>query len=81
MLDLATPSEDDLAGTTVETNGEIVLSTPKWLGDTDFELVAFSPSGTTCEVVRACDLACDIASALLALDKAAGFADQKPDWY
>ena len=80
MLDLATSMEKD-SEIMIETNHEVVLTVPKWPGDTDFELVAFSPSGRTCEVVRAETLAADIAKALLMLDKAAILEGQKPDWY
>jgi hypothetical protein len=82
MLDLAVSAEADWGGTTaVETNHEVILKAPEWPGDTDFELVAFSPSGKTCEIVQAGDLAGDIAMALVTLDKAAVLEGQKPDWY
>lgn len=80
MLDLATSMEKG-SETMIETNHELVLTVPRWPGDTDFELVAFSPLGRTCEVVRAEDLAADIAKALVMLDKAALLEGQKPDWY
>lgn len=81
MLDLATSTESDSKVTVIETNHDVTLKAPGWPGDTDFELVAFSPSGKTCEVIRAAELASDIAEALLALEKAVAWAGQKPDWY
>ena len=81
MLDLATSMEIDSKMVMIETNHEVVLKAPGWPGDTDFELIAFSPFGRTCEVVRAEDLAADIAKALAMLDKAAIFEGQNPDWY
>jgi hypothetical protein len=81
MLDLATSMERDSKITAIETNHGITLKAPGWPGDTDFELVAFSPSSKTCEVIRAAELASDIARALVELDKAAAWEGQKPDWY
>jgi hypothetical protein len=81
MLDLATSMESDSKVTVIETNHDVILKAPGWPGDTDFELVAFSPSGETCEVIRSDELASDIARALLAMDEAAVWTGQKPDWY
>jgi len=81
MLDLATSMETDSRIAMIETDHEVVLRAPGWPGDTDFELVAFTPLGRTCEVVRAEELAADIGKALLILDKTRVLGDQKPDWY
>lgn len=82
MLDLAVSAETTSGGTTVvETSHEVELKAPGWNNDSDFELVAFSPSGENCEVVRAQDLARDIARALLAINKAATLKRRKPGWY
>jgi hypothetical protein len=59
----------------------VILKAAEWPTDTDFELVAFRPSENTCEVIRAVELASDIAQALLTLDKAVVWEGQKPDWY
>jgi hypothetical protein len=81
MLDVATSMETDSKVTLVETNHEVTLKAPGWPADTDFELVAFSPLGGTCEVVRPDELAADIARALSTLDNSPALAAQKPDWY
>jgi hypothetical protein len=81
MLDLATSTETDSKVTVIETNHGVLLEAPGWPTDTDFELVAFSPLERTCEVIRASDLAADIAMALSTLDKTAVWEGQKPDWY
>jgi hypothetical protein len=82
MLDLAISIDTDSANTTViETNHGIALRAPGWPRDCDFQLVAFNPSGRICEVVWAEDLAQDIGTALVALDKAVSFKGRKPDWY
>ncbi len=81
MLDLATSMETDSRIVIIETNHEVILKAPEWPGDNDFELVAFSPLGGTCEVVRVEELAADIGRALVTLDKSALLGDQKPDWY
>lgn len=81
MLDLATWTENDSNIAVIETNHSVLLKAPGWPSDTDFELVAFSPLGKTCAVIRAADLAADIASALSTLDKATAWEGEKPDWY
>jgi hypothetical protein len=82
MLDLATSAEATSEGTAlVETSHGVELKAPGWNHDSDFELVAFSPSGKSCEVIRAEDLARDIAMALLTLDEAATLKFGTPDWY
>lgn len=82
MLDLAVSAETTWEGTAVvETVHGVELKAPEWNHDSDFELVAFSPSGKSCEVIRAEDLARDIAMALLTLDEAAALKRGRPDWY
>lgn len=81
MLDLATSMETDSKVAMIETNHELVLKAPDWPGDTDFELVAFSTLGGTCEIIRAEALAADIAKALLALNETDALKGQKPEWY
>jgi hypothetical protein len=82
MLDLAIRIDTDARNTPIiETNHGLELKAPGWPQDCDFQLVAFDPSEETCEVVSADDLAGDIGEALMALDRAALFKGQKPDWY
>jgi hypothetical protein len=82
MLDLAISIGTDSKNTTViETNHGVVLKAPDWPHDCDFQLVAFNPSGSTCEVVWADCLAEHIGEALAALNKASHFKGRKPDWY
>ena len=82
MLDLAISIDTDTRNTTIiETNHGVELKAPEWPQDSDFQLVAFNPSGETCEVVWAEDVAEDIGKALTTLDKAAPFKGRKPGWY
>jgi hypothetical protein len=82
MLDLAISIDTDARGTTViETNHGVALKAPKWPQDCDFQLVAFSPSSRTCEVIWTEQLADDIGKALRALDDASVLEARKPDWY
>ena len=82
MLDLAISIDTDSTNTTViETNCGATLKAPDWPHDCDFQLVAFSPSGKTCEVVSAESLAEDIGMALLTLNRAAALKGRKPGWY
>ena len=81
MLDLADWTENDSKIPVIETNHGVLLEAPEWPTDTDFELVVFSPLENTCDVVRAGDLAADIASALSTLEKTVTWAGEKPDWY
>jgi hypothetical protein len=82
MLDLAVSAEAISEGVAVvETLHGVERKAPKWNHDADFELVAFSPSGKNCEVVRARDLARDIAMALLTLEEGAALKYGNPDWY
>ena len=54
MLDLAISIDTDSKGTpVVETNHGVRLKAPEWPHDCEFQLVAFNPSGRTCEVVVA----------------------------
>jgi hypothetical protein len=79
MLDLAISIDTDPR--VVETNNGVKLKAPGWPQDCDFQLVAFDPSGESCEVISAENLAEDIGKALMALDREAPFKGGKPDWY
>jgi len=82
MLDLAISIDTDTRNTTIiETNNGLELKAPGWPQDCEFQLVAFNPSGETCEVVWAEDVAEDIGKALTTLDRAAPFKGRKPGWY
>ena len=82
MLDLAISIDTDARGTTiVETNHGAALKAARWPQDCDFQLVAFSPSDKTCEVVWTAQLAKDIGKALTTLDNARAMKGRKPDWY
>jgi hypothetical protein len=82
MLDLAISMDTDPRNTTIiETNQGVRLKAPGWPQDCDFQLVAFDPSGESCEVISAEDLAGDIGKALRTLDRSAAFKGRKPDWY
>lgn len=82
MLDLAIKIDTDPTNTTIiETNNGVELLAPDWPQDCDFQLVAFDPSGESCEVISADGLAEDIGEALTTLEKAAAFEGGKPDWY
>jgi hypothetical protein len=82
MLDLAISIDTDKRNTTIiETNHGVELKAPGWPQDCDFQLVAFNPSGETCEVVWVEGLAGDIGKALTTIAKAAPFKGRKPDWY
>ncbi len=82
MLDLAISTNTDTRGTSViETNHGVELKAPGWPQDCDFQLVAFRPTGKTCEVIWTERLAEDIRKALMALDQAGMVQGKKPDWY
>jgi hypothetical protein len=82
MLDLAIKIDTDPGKTTIIlTNNGLELKAPGWPQDCDFQLVAFDPSGESCEVISAGGLAGDIGTALMKLDRAALFKGRKPDWY
>lgn len=82
MLDLAVSINTDSRRTRViETNHGVKLKAPAWPQDCDFQLVAFNPSGKSCEVVWTENLAADIGRALLKLDEATALKGRKPDWY
>ena len=82
MIDLAIAMDTDQKGTTViETNTGVKLKAPEWPRDCDFQLVAFSPTGKTCEIIFADQLAKDIKYALLRLESTGAMEKQKPDWY
>lgn len=82
MLDLAISIDtDEAAISVVETNHGRHLTAPRWPQDSDFQLVAFSPAGRTCNVVCPEQLTADLASALAALDESGALKGQKPEWY
>jgi len=82
MIDLAISIESDTRGTAViETNHGVKLKAPRWPQDCDFQIVAFRPSGKTCEIVWTEQLADDIAKALMMLDNANVMESAKPGWY
>jgi hypothetical protein len=83
MLDLAISIGTDPTNITiVDTNRwKDELKAPGWPSDSDFQLVAFNPSGESCEVVEAEDLARDIGRALMRLGRLAPYKGRKPDWY
>jgi hypothetical protein len=82
MLDLAISIDIDQRNTAIiETNQGVRLKAPDWPNDCDFQLVAFDPSGETCEIVPAEALAGDIGKALMSLNGAEALEGEKPDWY
>jgi hypothetical protein len=82
MLDLAIKIDTDLEKTPIIlTNNGLELKAPGWPQDCDFQLVAFEPSGASCEVISAEGLAGDIGKALIKIDRASLFKGRKPDWY
>jgi hypothetical protein len=82
MIDLAIATDIDTKGKTViETNHGLELKAPKWPQDCEFQLVAFEPSGKTCEVVWTEELAADIRQALKTLESTGALEGRKPDWY
>jgi hypothetical protein len=83
MLSLGIPIDYDDAGTTiVDLNIGGELEAKDFPQDSDFELVAFRPTGKKCNVVWVEQLAGDIADALSALERN-GLIDKgrKPEWY
>jgi hypothetical protein len=82
MLDLAISIDTDSKNTTIiETNSGVILKAPEWPQDCEFQLVAFKPSGQTCEIVWADGLAEDIGEALVALQREPSLKGRKPDWF
>ena len=82
MIDLAISIGSDSHGTTViETNCGRRLKAPRWPLDCDMQLVAFSRSGLTCNIVWTELLASDIARALAELRDAGVVSEQKPEWF
>lgn len=82
MLDLAISIDtDEAASSVVETNHGRQLKAAQWPQDCEFQLVAFSPTGRTCKVIRPGHLAQDVARALTALDESEVLNGPKPDWY
>jgi hypothetical protein len=82
MLDLAISIDSNDRDTTIiETNRGFQLRAPRWPHDCEFQLVAFSPFGRTCEVISTEHITEDIASALEALEVARVLKGKKPDWH
>lgn len=82
MIDLAISVDDDPQGLTiVETNYGDRLTAPHWPQDSDFRLVAFSPTAKECAVIAPRELARDIALALEAAKPTLVRARKKPAWY
>jgi hypothetical protein len=82
MLDLAISIDIDSKNTTIiETNNGVTLKSPDWPQDCEFQLVAFNPARSTCEVVWADGLVEDIGEALAALEGVPSLKGRKPDWY
>jgi hypothetical protein len=82
MLALAISMDVDTRGNTIiETNAGRELTARRWPQDSESQLVAFRPSGKTCQVVWTEQLAGDIARALELLDSVDICRGAKPDWY
>jgi hypothetical protein len=82
MLALAIPMDTDSRGNTIiETNAGHELKARRWPQDCEFQLVAFGPASTTCQIVWPAQLAEDIATALQLVDRLGNFHGAKPDWY
>jgi len=82
MLALAIPIDTDRRGNTIiETNAGRELTARRWPQDCEFQLIAFRPSGNTCQVVWTEQLAEDIAHVLELVDTTGVCRGNKPDWY
>lgn len=82
MFDLAISVDTDRNGTTIiETNHGVRLKAPDWSQDCEFQLVAFTPSSRTCQVISAEELADDIRKALAALENVGGREARTADWH
>ena len=81
MLSLGIPIDfDDAGNTIVDLNIGGELKAKDFPQDSEFQLLAFRPTGKTCEVVWVEQLANDIGEALSALEQT-GFKQAKSDWY
>lgn len=81
MLSLGIPIDfDDAGNTIVDLNIGGELKVKDFPQDSEFQLLAFRPTGKACEVVWIEELAKDIGEALAALEQT-GFKDVKSDWY
>ena len=81
MLSLGIPIDFDDAGNTIvdlNTGGE--LKAKDFPQDSEFQLLAFRPTGKSCEVVWVEELANDIGEALAALERT-GFKQAKSGWH
>jgi hypothetical protein len=82
MLDLAISVDTDRNGTTiVETNHGVRLKARDWSQDCEFQLVAFTPSSRTCQVISAEELADDIRKALATLEEVSVLKARTADWH
>ena len=82
MLSLGIPLDFDQAGNTiVDLNIGGELKAKDFPQDSEFQLLAFRPTGKTCEVVWIEELAKDIGDALVALERSGFTQRTKPDWY
>ena len=82
MLALAISIDCDSKGVDIiETNDGTQFKCPTWPRDCESQLVAYQPSGKTCETVYAGELSADIAEALRSLDATGTLKRRKPDWY
>ena len=82
MLALAILDDSDSSGNAiVETSDGTRLKCPSWGTDTDPQLVAYSPSRKTCDMLWPVEVCSDIAEALRALEAAGALKHRKPDWF
>jgi hypothetical protein len=82
MLDLAISVDTDRNGTPIiETNHGVRMKAPEWFDDCEFQLVAYTPSAKTCQIISAEELAGDIRQALAALENVGVLKPRKADWY
>jgi hypothetical protein len=81
MLSLGIPIDfDDAGNTIVDLNIGRELKARDFPQDSEFQLLAFRPTGKTCKVVWVEELAQDIGEALAELERT-GFKQAKSDWY
>ncbi len=82
MLDLAISVDTDQRGTAIiETNSGLRLKAPEWPQDCEFQLVAFTSTGSTCQVIPAEQLADDVREALAALEHAGIMKIRTAGWH
>ena len=82
MLALAILDDSDSGGNAiVETSDGTLLKCISWGTDTDPQLVAYSPSGKTCDMLWPVEVCSDIAEALRALEAAGALKHRRRAWY